>query len=324
MHTQTHSMAMATSRRNLLATAGIAAGAAALASTPAAMAQQSAASAPPARAGEGYVTASDGARLYYKDWGSGQPIVFHHGWPLSSDEWDGQMLYFLDKGFRVVAMDRRGHGRSSQIATGHDMATYAADVDVLVKALDLRDAIHVGHSTGGGEATAYVARHGEGRVAKLVLVSAVPPLMLKTEGNPGGLPISVFDGFRADLAKNRAEYYWQVPLPFYGFNREGTPIIEGVRLNWWRQSMMGSAKAHHDGIAAFSETDQTGDLKAITVPTLILHGDDDQIVPYRDAALRQAELLPHNTLKTYPGFPHGMPTTEAATINADMLEFFRS
>ncbi|WP_437441265.1 alpha/beta fold hydrolase [Sphingomonas morindae] len=273
--------------------------------------------------GEGFATAADGTRLYYKDWGRGQPIFFHHGWPLSADDWDGQMLYFLAQGYRVVAMDRRGHGRSGQASGGHDMSTYAADVDAVVRKLDLRNAIHIGHSTGGGEVARYVARHGAGRVAKAVLVSAVPPLMLKTAANPGGLPKSVFDGFRSQLAANRADFYWQVPIPFYGFNRPGKSVVDGVRLNWWRQGMMGGANAHYLGIAAFSETDQTEDLKAMNVPTLILQGDDDQIVPYKDASLLQAKLVPDNRLKIYPGFSHGMLTINGDVINPDILSFIK-
>ncbi len=273
--------------------------------------------------GAGFVTASDGTQLYYKDWGSGQPIMFHHGWPLSADDWDAQMLFFLSHGYRVIAMDRRGHGRSTQTASGNDMDTYAADVATLVEKLDLRGTVHIGHSTGGGEVARYVARFGKGRAAKAVLVSAVPPIMIQTPNNPGGLPKSVFDGFRASLAANRADFYWQVPLPFYGFNRSGTPVIEGVRQNWWRQGMMGGAKAQYDCIAAFSETDFTEDLKALSVPVLVLQGDDDQIVPYKDAAVLQAQLAPHATLKIYPGFSHGMLTTHAETINPDLLAFVR-
>lgn len=273
--------------------------------------------------GDGIVTAADGTRLFYKDWGRGQPIMFHHGWPLSADDWDGQMLYFLAQGYRVVAMDRRGHGRSTQTVTGNDMDTYAADVDTVVKALDLRNAIHVGHSTGGGEVARYVARYGRGRVAKAVLVSSVPPIMLKTPSNPGGLPKSVFDGFRDQLATNRADFFWQVPTPFYGFNRPGKPVIEGVRQNWWRQGMMGGSKAQYDCIAAFSETDQTADLKAMTCPTLILQGDDDQIVPYKDAALLQAKLVPNNSVKIYPGFSHGMLTINGDVLNPDILSFIK-
>lgn len=311
------------SRRNLMVGAGLAAGTAALSGdfSPVAAAPAGGAS---GQFSDGYVTASDGARLYYKDWGRGQPIVFHHGWPLTADDWDGQMLYFLSQGYRVIAMDRRGHGRSTQTNSGNDMATYASDVDALVKKLDLRDAVHIGHSTGGGEVARYVARHGAGRVAKAVLVSAVPPIMLKSAANPGGLPMSLFDDFRKQLAANRADFFWQVPIPFYGFNRPGKPVIEGVRQNWWRQGMMGGAKAHYDCITAFSATDQTDDLKAMRVPTLILHGDDDQIVPYQGAALLQAKLVPDNKLKIYPGFPHGMLTLNGDVINPDILAFIKS
>jgi non-heme chloroperoxidase len=269
------------------------------------------------------ITTKDGTEIYYKDWGSGQPIVFHHGWPLCSDDWDTQMLYFLDKGYRVIAHDRRGHGRSSQTATGNEMDTYAADVAELVAHLDLRDAIHVGHSTGGGEATRYVAKHGKGRVAKLVLIGAVPPIMVKTDTNPDGLPREVLDGIRKDMAANRAGYYWDFPLPFYGFNRPGTPLQEPVRANWWRQAMIGGAKAQYDCIAAFSETDFTQDLKSIEVPTLVMHGDDDQIVPIGISAMLSSKLLRNGTLKVYKGFPHGMCTTHADVINPDLLAFFR-
>ena len=275
-----------------------------------------------------YVTTADGVEIFYKDWGprDAQPIVFHHGWPLSSDDWDGQMLFFLANGYRVVAHDRRGHGRSAQVGTGHDMDHYAADASAVVEHLDLTDAVHIGHSTGGGEVARYVAKFGQpqGRVAKAVLVSAVPPLMVQTEANPDGTPITFFDGFRAALAANRAQFFHDVASgPFYGFNREGAAVSDGVVRNWWRQGMMGGANAHYEGIKAFSETDQTDDLKAITVPTLVLQGDDDQIVPYRDAALLQAKLLQHGTLKIYEGFPHGMLTTHAEVINPDLLAFVR-
>ncbi|HTZ37078.1 MAG TPA: alpha/beta hydrolase [Stellaceae bacterium] len=270
------------------------------------------------------VTTRDGTEIYYKDWGAGQPVVFHHGWPLSSDDWDTQMLFFLQHGYRVIGIDRRGHGRSSQRADGHDLDHYAADAAAVVEHLDLRDAIHIGHSTGGGEVTRYVARHGSGRVAKAVLMSAVPPIMVKTPGNPGGLPIEVFDGLRASLAANRAQFYRDLPAgPFYGFNRAGATPLEGVIQNWWRQGMMGGAKAHYDGIKAFSETDFTEDLKRIDVPTLVMHGDDDQIVPYKDAALLSIKLLSKGTLKLYPGFPHGMLTTHAEVINHDLLDFVK-
>jgi non-heme chloroperoxidase len=265
----------------------------------------------------------DGTTIAYKDLGAGQPIVFHHGWPLSGDDWDAQLLFFLAQGYRVIAHDRRGHGRSSHTATGNDMDTYAADVAALVAHLDLRDAIHVGHSTGGGEAARYVARHGEGHVAKLVLIGAVPPLMLKTPANPGGLAREVFDGLRAGLAANRSGFYWDFPVPFYGFNRPGSALSEPLRLNWWRQGMQGSAKSQYDCIAAFSETDFTEDLKRIEVPTLVMHGDDDQIVPIADSALLSSKLLRNASLKVYPGFPHGMATTHAEAINRDLLVFFR-
>ncbi len=252
--------------------------------------------------------------------------MFHHGWPLSADDWDNQMLFFLHKGFRVVAHDRRGHGRSSQGDSGHDMDHYAADASAVFEHLDLKNAVHIGHSTGGGQVARYVAKHGEpqGRVAKAVLMSAVPPIMVKSDKNPGGLPIEVFDGLRKSLADNRAQFYIDLPAgPFYGYNRPGAKPDQGVIYNWWRQGMMGGAKAHYDGIKAFSETDQTEDLKAISVPTLVMHGDDDQIVPYADSAPLSAKLLKNGTLKTYPGFPHGMPTTHAEIINADLLAFIK-
>ncbi|HII4351583.1 alpha/beta fold hydrolase [Enterobacter sp. KB-221C9] len=276
-----------------------------------------------------FVTTKDGVNIYYKDWGpkEAQPIVFHHGWPLSADDWDNQMLFFLAEGYRVIAIDRRGHGRSDQVSEGHDMDHYASDASAVVESLDLRNAVHVGHSTGGGQVARYVARYGQpqGRVAKAVLVSAVPPLMVKTDANPGGTPIEVFDGFRKALAANRAQFYLDVASgPFYGFNRDGAEVSQGTIENWWRQGMIGSAKAHYEGIKAFSETDQTEDLKTITVPVLVLQGDDDQVVPYKNAALLQDKLLANSVLKIYPGFPHGMHTTHADTINADILAFIRS
>jgi non-heme chloroperoxidase len=270
----------------------------------------------------GTITTKEGTQIFYKDWGRGQPIVFHHGWPLSADDWDAQMLYFLSKGYRVIAHDRRGHGRSSQVATGNDIDTYAADVAELTTYLDLRDAIHIGHSTGGGEVARYVARHGRGRVAKAVLVSAVPPIMVKSAKNPGGTPIEVFDGLRSALAANRAQFYRDVASgPFFGFNRPNAKVYPGVIDNWWRQGMMGGAIAHYEGIKAFSETDFTEDLKAITVPTLVLHGDDDQIVPLADSAPLSAKLVKNAQLKVYPGYPHGMLTTNADVINPDLLAF---
>jgi len=275
------------------------------------------------------IKTKDGVEIFYKDWGpkDGQPIMFHHGWPLSSDDWDTQMLFFVQRGFRVIAHDRRGHGRSAQVSDGHDMDHYAADAFAVVEALDLTKVFHVGHSTGGGEVARYVAKHGEpsGRAAKAVLVSAVPPLMLKTASNPEGLPIEVFDGFRKGVADNRAQLFLDVATgPFYGFNREGAKVYQGVIQNWWRQGMMGSAKAHYEGIKAFSETDQTADLQAITVPTLVMHGDDDQIVPIADAALKSVKLLKNGTLKVYPGYPHGMCTTHADVINPDLLAFIEA
>ncbi|MET3711605.1 non-heme chloroperoxidase [Sphingomonas trueperi] len=274
------------------------------------------------------VTTKDGVSIFFKDWGpkDAQPIMFHHGWPLSSDDWDAQMLFFLANGFRVVAHDRRGHGRSEQVSDGHDMDHYAADAAAVAEHLNLRNAVHIGHSTGGGEVARYVAKYGipQGRVAKAVLVAAVPPIMAKTEAYPNGLPISVFDGFRKGTADNRAQFFRDVAAgPFYGFNREGAKVYPGVIDNWWRQGMMGSAKAHYDGIKAFSETDQTADLKAMTVPTLVLAGDDDQVVPYHQGAELQAKLLPNPTLKIYPGYPHGLLTTHADVLNADILAFVR-
>ena len=276
-----------------------------------------------------FLDTAEGTEIFYKDWGpkDAQPIMFHHGWPLSSDDWDAQMLFFLAKGFRVVAHDRRGHGRSAQVSEGHDMDHYAADAAAVARLLDLRNAVHIGHSTGGGEAARYVARHGEpeGRVAKLALVRAVVPIMVTTADYPGGLPIDVLDGLRAALAANRAQFFRDLPTgPFYGFNRDGAKLEEGVIGNWWRQGMMGSAKAHYEGIKAFSETDQTEDLKAITVPALILHGEDDQIVPIDHAARLSRRLMKNATLKTYPGFPHGMLTTNAETLNADLLAFVKT
>lgn len=273
-----------------------------------------------------FVTTSDGVEIFYKDWGSkeAQPIVFHHGWPLSADDWDTQMLFFLSKGFRVIAHDRRGHGRSAQVSDGHDMDHYAADASAVVEHLDLKNAIHVGHSTGGGQVARYVAQYGQpqGRVAKAVLISSVPPLMVQTDRSPEGAPIKVLDGLRAGLAANRAQFFLDVASgPFYGFNRPGADVSEGTIRNWWRQGMTGSAKAHYEGIKAFSETDQTADLKAITVPVLVMQGDDDQVVPYKNAAILQDKLLQNSTLKIYPGYPHGMHTTHADAINADILAF---
>ncbi len=273
----------------------------------------------------GTITTSDGTEIFYKDWGTGQPIVFSHGWPLSADDWDTQMLFFLNHGYRVIAHDRRGHGRSTQTSGGHDMDHYASDLAALTAHLDLHDAIHVGHSTGGGEVAHYIGQYGEERVARAVLISAVPPIMVQTENNPGGLPKSVFDDLQAQLAANRSEFYRALPSgPFYGFNRPGVEASEALIQNWWRQGMMGGAKAHYDGIVAFSQTDFTDDLKKISVPVLVMHGDDDQIVPYADSGPLSAKLVQNGTLKTYAGFPHGMPTTQAATINADLLEWLQS
>ncbi len=273
-----------------------------------------------------FITTQDGTQIFYKDWGpkDAQPIVFHHGWPLSADDWDAQMLFFLGKGFRVIAHDRRGHGRSTQTDTGNEMNTYAADVIELADHLDLKNAVHIGHSTGGGEVARYVARSRPGRVAKAVLVSAVPPIMVKSDKNPKGLPIEVFDGLRASLAANRAQFYLDVASgPFYGFNRDGVKAVPGIIQNWWRQGMIGGAKAHYDCIAAFSETDFTEDLRTITVPTLVMHGDDDQVVPIVAAAELSIKLLKHGTLKVYKGYPHGMLTTHADVLNPDLLAFIK-
>ena len=270
------------------------------------------------------IITKDGTHIYFKDWGSGKPVVFHHGWPLSADDWDAQMMFFLSQGYRVIAHDRRGHGRSSQTATGNEMDTYAADVAELATQLDLRGAVHIGHSTGGGEVARYVARHGAGRVAKAVLIGAVPPVMVKSEKNPNGTPLEVFDGFREALVANRAQFFRDVPSgPFYGFNRPGAKVSQGVIDNWWRQGMMGGAKPHYDCIKAFSETDFTEDLKRIEVPVLIMHGDDDQVVPIADSALLAAKLVRNATLKVYPGLSHGMCTTHPDVINRDLLDFIK-
>lgn len=270
------------------------------------------------------LTTGDGTDIFYKDWGTGQPIVFSHGWPLSSDDWDSQMLFFLQRGYRVIAHDRRGHGRSTQTPDGHDLDHYADDLAAVVDHLDLRDAIHVGHSTGGGEVVRYLARHGEARVAKAALISAVPPLMLRTDANPEGLPKSVFDDLQAQLAANRSVFYRDLASgPFYGFNRPGVQPQEAVVENWWRQGMMGDAYSHYDGIVAFSQTDFTEDLTKITVPVLVMHSEDDQIVPYVAAGPKSVELLKNGILKTYRDFPHGMPTTHADVVNADLLAFLK-
>jgi non-heme chloroperoxidase len=273
----------------------------------------------------GTITTSDGIEIYYKDWGEGQPIVFSHGWPLSADDWDNQMLFFLQHGYRVVAHDRRGHGRSTQTSDGHDMDHYADDLAAVVEHLDLHDAIHVGHSTGGGEVVHYLARHGEDRAAKAAIFCAVPPLMVKTDANPEGLPKEVFDDLQAQLAANRSEFYRALPTgPFYGYNRPGAEPSEAIIANWWRQGMMGGAKAHYDGIVAFSQTDFTEDLQQITIPVLVAHSEDDQIVPYVAAGPKSAALLKNGVLKTYQGLPHGLPTTHADVFNADLLEFLQS
>lgn len=271
------------------------------------------------------ITTTDGVEIFYKDWGSGQPIVFSHGWPLSGDDWDAQMMYFLGRGFRVVAHDRRGHGRSEQVADGHDMDHYADDLKAVVEHLDLTDAVHIGHSTGGGEVVHYLARHGQDRAAKAVLISAVPPIMVQTETNPGGLPKDFFDGVQEQVATRRSDFFREFAEgPFYGYNRPGAQPKEGVIANWWRQGMNGGAKAHYDGVVAFSQTDFTDDLRAVTIPTLVMHGEDDQVVPYADSGPLSAQLLPNGTLKSYPGYPHGMPTTHADVLNADIEEFIRA
>ena len=320
MHLET----IAPTRRNMMTgTLGLAAATAAAVGAGAARAEETATGSADRPSG-GYVKSQDGTAIFYKDWGpkSAQPIVFHHGWPLSGDDWDAQMLFFLGKGFRVIAHDRRGHGRSAQVSDGHDMDHYAADVAAVVQHLGLGNAVHIGHSTGGGEAARYVARHGNGRVAKLVLIGAVPPIMVKTAANPGGLSVAVFDGLRAALAANRSQFYFDLAGgPFYGFNRDGVKRVDAIVQNWWRQGMMGAANAHYLGIRAFSETDFTEDLKMIDVPTLVLHGDDDQIVPIADSALLSAKLLKNATLKVYKGLPHGMATTHADTLNKDLLDF---
>jgi non-heme chloroperoxidase len=269
------------------------------------------------------LTTKDGTEIFYKDWGSGTPLVFHHGWPLSADDWDAQMMFFLGKGYRVIAHDRRGHGRSTQTANGHDMDTYAADVAELTKELDLKGAVHIGHSTGGGEVVRYVAKHGSGRVAKAVLISAIPPALLKTATNPEGLPKEVFDGLRDGTSNHRSQFYKDITLPFYGFNRAGAVISEGVRENWWRQGMMGAIKAQYECIRVLSETEFFDDLKVIDVPVLVMHGEDDQICPFSASGARAIKLLKHGSLKTYPGLPHGMPTTHAEIINADLLAFLQ-
>jgi len=269
------------------------------------------------------ITTKDGVEIYYKDWGKGQPMVFSHGWPLSADDWDTQMQFFGQRGYRVIAHDRRGHGRSTQTWDGNDMNTYADDLAQLFEKLDLTNAIMVGHSTGGGEVTRYLGRHGTKRVAKAVLISAVPPLMVKTDKNPGGLPISVFDEIRAGVAGNRPQFYKDLTLPFYGYNRPGAKISEGIREHWWLQAMLGGVKAQYDCVKAFSETDFTEDLKKIDIPTLIMHGDDDQIVPIGAAGLMSAKILKNATLKVYPGYPHGAFTTHAEEINADLLKFLK-
>ncbi|TWF95591.1 alpha/beta fold hydrolase [Saccharopolyspora dendranthemae] len=273
----------------------------------------------------GTITTAEGIEIYYKDWGSGQPIVFSHGWPLSADDWDAQMLFFLQRGYRVIAHDRRGHGRSSQTADGHDMDHYADDLAEVLNHLGISGAVHVGHSTGGGEVVRYLARHGESRSSKAVLINAVPPLMVQTDANPDGLPKEVFDGLQAQLAANRSQFYRDLPSgPFYGFNRPGAEPSEALIQNWWRQGMMGGAKAHYDGVVAFSQTDFTDDLKKITVPVLVMHSEDDQIVPYQDAGPLSAKLLQNATLNTYQGLPHGMPTTHAEKINNDLVEFLNN
>jgi non-heme chloroperoxidase len=270
------------------------------------------------------ITTKDGTEIYFKDWGTGQPLFFHHGWPLSADDWDAQMMFFLARGFRVIAHDRRGHGRSTQTDKGHDMDTYASDVAEVVKSLDLKNAVHIGHSTGGGEVARYVAKFGQGRVAKAVLLSAIPPLFMKSDKNPDGVPMEVINGIRDGTAKHRSQFYKDITIPFYGFNRPGAVISEGIRENWWRQGMMGSIQAQYECIRVLSETEFFDDLKAIDVPVLVMHGEDDQICPFPATGAKSIKLLKHGKLKSYPGFPHGMPTTHAEVINADLLEFIKS
>jgi non-heme chloroperoxidase len=267
---------------------------------------------------------TDGTEIYYKDWGTGQPLVFHHGWPLSADDWDAQLMFFLERGYRVIAHDRRGHGRSTQTVTGNDMDTYAADAAELVGALQLEQAIHIGHSTGGGEVTRYLARHSKGRAEKGVIISAIPPGLVRSEQNPAGVPMEVFEEIRNGTANRRAEFYQDITIPFYGYNRPGAKVSQGIRDNWWRQGMMGGIKAHYDCIKVFSETEFYEDLKMIDVPVLVMHGEDDQIAPFAITAARSIKMLRHGTLKAYPGLPHGMPTTHADRINADLLEFIKS
>ena len=273
------------------------------------------------------IKTQDGTNIFYKDWGpkDAQPVVFHHGWPLSGDDWDNQMLYFLEQGYRVIAHDRRGHGRSDQTDTGNDMDTYANDVAELARALNLKNAIHIGHSTGGGEVARYAARAEKGRIAKAVLIGAVPPVMVRSEANPDGIPLEVFDGFRAALVANRAQFFLDIPSgPFFGFNREGAKVSQGQIQNWWRQGMMGGAKAHYDCIKAFSETDFTEDLKALTIPVLLMHGEDDQIVPISNSAHKAIKLLKNGTLKTYPGLSHAPFATHPEVINPDLLAFAKA
>ena len=314
------------SRRQLLLAGGVAAVSAAIALPGCASGSFLATSSPLSKGNHlmPTITTKDGTQIFYKDWGTGQPIVFSHGWPLTADDWDNQMLYFLSKGYRVIAADRRGHGRSTQTWTGNDMDTYADDLAQLTEALDLKNAIHIGHSTGGGEVARYIGRHGTKRVAKAVLISAVAPIMLKTASNPGGLTMDVFDGIRAGVAGNRSQFYTDITMPFYSFNRPNAKVSEGIRRQWWLQGMSGGIKAHYDCVKAFSETDFTEDLKKIDVPTLVLHGDDDQIVPYQDAGVLSAKLVKNAKLKIYPGLPHGMCTTHPDIINPDILAFIKS
>jgi non-heme chloroperoxidase len=313
------------SRRGVLAgSIGVAAASAVMASA-APETAQAAAMATGARSASDYVTTKDGTKIFYKDWGKGQPIVFHHGWPLSADDWDAQMLFFVQHGFRAIAHDRRGHGRSTQTSEGNEMNTYADDVAALVSALDLKDAVHIGHSTGGGEVARYLGKHGTARCAKAVLIGAVPPVMVKSAANPGGTPLEVFDGFRKALAENRPQTYLDFASgPFYGFNRPGAKVSKGIIDNWYRQGMMGSIKAHYECIKAFSETDFTPDLKKIMVPVLVMHGDDDQVVPIADSAMLSSKILKNATLKVYKGYPHGMATTHPDEINAEILKFIKA
>lgn len=320
-----YSICPTTTRRKVLVAAAVVSGASIVPKAVHASLSGSAPKSKPKGLSMSTITTKDGTEIFFKDWGEGQPIMFHHGWPLSADDWDAQMMFFLDKGFRVIAHDRRGHGRSTQTDTGNNMDTYADDLAALITALDLKHVVHIGHSTGGGEVVRFLARHGTSRAAKAVIMGAIPPVMLQSEANPGGLPISVFDGFRSAFLANRAQFYRDVAAgPFYGFNRPGAAVSPALIDNWWRQGMMGGSKAHYDCIAVFSETDFTDDLRKIDIPLLVMHGDDDQIVPIANSALLSSNLAPRATLKVYPDLPHGMATTHPQIINQDLLAFIRN